>query len=248
MNYEKQVRTIVKKLLADKLIEKVDNKLSKHRAIDYKLSTAGMYYLVYYKRTEFIQLFKVILQHYDKNILFTAFLYPYLQKSSLENIRDTALISRIYAHIHECCEEIQNAIESTEKSQTKYVIQQVCLWEDVHEGGEDNTRLIDFLKHKFGLGWLDSKVQVVKYVDGDTLSISKGSNRILIKLVENRTKATLIHNRRELYRFTMSPGREILYRSEQTTEEWSVIFLQSRVESSGSGFDHSAGIENSYRL
>jgi hypothetical protein len=231
MGYKKNVGDVVKQLLACKLIERVENVTSKHDAHYYKLSTAGIYYFVYNKREEFIELFKILLQQYGKNIMFTTLLYPYLKKSSLENIGDTALISKIYAYLHECCEEIQSAIESTKKSHTKFVVQQVCLWEDVHDGGEDNTRLIDFLKLKFDLRWLDNGVNVVKYNDGGTLSISKGSNRVLIKLHENRTKAILIYNNKELYRFILSRGGEILYRSEQTAQDLSMDLLKSRVES-----------------
>ena len=230
MKDKKQVRVIVKQLEASKLIEEVNNKISKHRALYYMLSTAGLYYLVHNKRREFKEFFKIVLQRYDKNIIFTTLLYPYLKKSSLENIRDTALLSRIYAHLRECCEEIHSTIESIEKSYTKHVVQYICKWEDVHERGEDNTRLIDFLKDKFGLSWLDNRVQVVKYGEGGTVSMSKGSKIILIKLNENRTKAILIYNKKELYRFTLSPGDEILYRSEQTVEEWSMNFLKGRIE------------------
>jgi hypothetical protein len=230
MKYLKNVRAVVKQLLACKLIEKVDNVLSKHHAHYYKLSTAGLYYSVYKKREEFIELFKIFLQQYGNNIMFTTLLYPYLKRSSIESIRDTALISRIYAHLYESCEGIQSVIESIQKSYTKYVVQQVCLWGDVHEQGKDNTRLTNFLKHKFGLNWLDNRVQVTKYVDGGTISISKGGKRVLIKLNESRTKAILIYNKKELYRFTLSQGDEILYRSEQTIEEWSMNFLKNRVE------------------
>jgi hypothetical protein len=151
MKYLKNVRAVVKQLLACKLIEKVDNVLSKHHAHYYKLSTAGLYYSVYKKREEFIELFKIFLQQYGNNIMFTTLLYPYLKRSSIESIRDTALISRIYAHLYESCEGIQSVIESIQKSYTKYVVQQVCLWGDVHEQGKDNTRLTNFLKHSLDL-------------------------------------------------------------------------------------------------
>lgn len=38
-------------------------------------------------------------------------------------------------------------------------------------------------------------------------------------------------NRKELYKFTLSPGLEILYRGKQTIQEWSVFFFLKKVES-----------------
>jgi len=230
MKYKKGVKEIVKKLLDLILIEVVENKISKHEAIDYRLSTGGLYYLVYNKRREFIGLFNIVLQHYCQNIIFTTLLYPYLQKSSLINIRDTSLISKICAYLHECCEEIGNALGSIEKSRSKYMVQQICLWNDVHERGGNNYRLIDFLKPEFNLNWLDNRVEVTKYGNDSTVSISKGNNRILITLNEGRTEAIMTMNRKELYKFTVSPMLEILYKG-QTIQERSIFFFLKRVES-----------------
>ena len=63
------------------------------------------------------------------------------------------------------------------------------------------------------------------------LRISKGNNRILITLNERRTEAIMTMNRKELYRFTVSPMLEILYREKQTIQERSIFFFLKRVES-----------------
>lgn len=230
MKYKKGVDKIVKRLLDLKLIEAVENKISKHQAIDYRLSTGGLYYLVYNKRREFMGLFNIVLRHYCQNIIFTTLLYPYLQKSTLINIRDTALISKICAHLHECCEDVESVLESLGKSNSKYVVQQICLWNDVHEKGGDNYRLIDFLKREFNINWLDNRAEVIKYGNDNTLRISKRNNRILITLNERRTRAIMTLNRKELYKFTVSPMLEILYRG-QSVQEWSEFFFLKRVES-----------------
>jgi hypothetical protein len=227
--YNRRVKVIIGQLLNFKLIEKVENRISKHGAIDYRLSTGGLYYLIHNKRREFIGIFKKILHYYDRNIMFTTLLYPYIQKSSLENIIDTALISKVCAYLHECCEEIQSALESVEKSNSKYVVQQICLWNDVHAKGQDNYRLIDFLKHEFDINWLDNRAEVMKYGNDNAVRISKRNNRILIKLNEKKTEATMTINKKELYKFDFSPRLEILYRG-QTIQDWSTFFFLRRVE------------------
>jgi hypothetical protein len=231
MNFPKDVRKIVKQLLDLKLIENVENKISKHRAIDYRLSTGGLCYLIYNKKKEFIGLFNTVLQHYDQNIIFTTLLYPYLQKSSLVNIIDTTQISRICAYLHDCYEEIENVLESKEKNYSKSVVQQVCLWNDVHEKGADNNRLINFLKGEFDLNWLNNRAEVTKYGNDSTIRISKDSKRVLIRLNKKMNEAIMTVNRNEVYKFSVSPGLQILYRQEQTAEELSISFFISRVKS-----------------
>ncbi len=227
LNYNRRVKVVIKQLLNFKFIEKVENRISKHGAIDYRLSSGGLYYLIYNNRREFIGLFKKVLHYYDQNIMFTILLYPYLQKPSLENIIDTVLISKICAYLHECCEEIQSALESIENSNNKYVVQQVCLWNDVHERGRDNHRLIDFLKREFAINWLDNRAEVIKY--GNAVKISKRNNRILIMLNEKTTEATMTMNGKELHKFIVSPRLEILYKG-QTIQDWSTFFFLKRVE------------------
>jgi hypothetical protein len=231
MTYISGVKKRIKRLLGRNLIEKVENNTSKHRAIYYRLSTAGLYHLIYNKRGEFIGLFNKTLQHYDQHIIFRILLYPYCQKSSLEDISDTGLISKICIYLYDCCEEARNTLESIKKSYSRYVVQQICLWNDVHERGGDNYRLIDFLKRKFNLNWLDNRAEVTKYGNDNTIRISKDNNWVLIKLNERRTKAIMTMDGNVLYEFTFSPRLEILYRGKQTIEEWSMFFFLKRIES-----------------
>jgi len=204
MRYIQSVRKKIKQLLDSNLIVKVKNRTSKHRAIDYRLSTGGLYHLIYNKRIEFIGLFNRILQHYNQDIVFRILLYPYIQKSSLEGIRNASLISKICAYLYDCCEEVQNTLESIKKSHSRYVVQQVCLWNDVHERGEDNYRLIDFLKHKFNLNWLDNNVNVSKNSNDNIVRLSKGNNWLLIRLSEEKTEATMTVNGKEIQVFNLA--------------------------------------------
>ena len=120
-------------------------------------------------------------------------------------------------------------MESIEKSNSKHVVQQVCLWNDIHENGVDNCRLIDFLRYEFNIYWLDSSAEVEKYGNNSTVRISKRNNRMLIMLNERKTEATMTMNGKELYKFTVSPGLEVLYRG-QTIQDSSIFFFLKRVE------------------
>src|SRR5918992_438364 len=65
----KNVHKRVKRLYELKLIEK-EEKEFKHRAIYYRLSTGGIYYLIHNKSREFITLLQNVLQNHSDNIIF----------------------------------------------------------------------------------------------------------------------------------------------------------------------------------
>jgi hypothetical protein len=222
-------RDVIKKLSGWKLIEKAENKKkSKHGAKYYRLSTGGIYYLINNRWRVVTGLLKILLQSYNDNVIFSLLLYPYLQRETVLKIEETPLIAKISLYLHHCCEEIESAIESIRKSFVPYVVQQVFLWNDVP--GDDNHRLLEFLKNEFNFDWVD-KAEVTKYGDrNNTIRISHRSNSVLIKLNDKRTKANMTFRNKEICEFDFSPGLEILYRTNQTTQELHVDFFSGRVK------------------
>jgi hypothetical protein len=229
MKYPKGARDVIKKLYGWKLIEVTENKKnSKHGAKYYRLSTGGIYYLINNKWRVVTRLLKTLLEHYNDNIIFTHLLYPYLQQETVLKIEETPLIAKICLHLHNCCEGIEGALESIHKSFVPYVVQQVFLWNDVP--GHDNHRLFEFLKNEFNFDWVD-KAEVTKYGDGNnTIRISHRSNSLLIKLNDKKTKASMTVRNKEICEFDFSPELEILYRTNQTMEEFRVDFFADRVK------------------
>jgi hypothetical protein len=228
MKNKKGVWAVIKKLYGWKLIEVTENKKkSKHGAKYYRLSTGGIYYLINNKWRTVTGLLKTLLQDYYGNIIFTHLLYPYLQQETILKIEETPLIAKISLYLHDCCEEIEHALESIQKSLVPYVVQQVFLWNDVYD---DNHRLLGFLKNEFNFDWVD-KAEVVKYKDGNTIRISYRSNSLLIKLNNKKNKASMTFRNKEIYEFDFSPEGEILYRTNQTIEEFRVDFFAGRVKS-----------------
>jgi hypothetical protein len=210
----KNVHKRVKRLYELNLIEK-EEKQYERGAIYYRLSTGGIYYLIHNKNLEFINLLKKVLQNHSDNIIFKIFLDLYLKRDTLLQIQSTSRISRICSYLHECCEATERAIESINRSSTGHLVEQVFLWQDVP--GVDNHRLINFLKRQFGVNWLQN-AEIIKFHDGNTIKISHGSNSLLIKLNDNKDKAILTINRKNVYEFTFSPSLEVLYRGQPIKE------------------------------
>ena len=214
MDYKNVHKRIIR-LYELKLIEKED-KEAKHGAIYYKLSTGGIYYLIHNKNLEFFGVLKNVLQNHSDSMIFKIFLYPYMERDTILQIKSTSRISRICSYLHECCEATERAIESINRSSIGHLAKQVFLWQDVP--GVDNHRLIDFLKQKFDIDWLE-KAEIIKSDDRNTIRISRGRKSIMIKLNDKKDKAILTINRKKEYEFTfLTQTYEVLYRGQPIKE------------------------------
>jgi hypothetical protein len=210
----KNVHKRVKRLYELKLIEK-EEKEFKHRAIYYRLSTGGIYYLIHNKSREFITLLQNVLQNHSDNIIFKVLLDPYIKRDTILRIEDTSRKSQICSYLHECCEATERTLESINRSSHGHLVEQVFLWQDVP--GVDNHRLTDFLKERFKVNWLQN-AKIIKFPDGNTIKISHGSESLLITLNDKRNKAIMTINRENVYEFTFSQYLEVLYRGQSIKE------------------------------
>ena len=211
----KNVHNRIKRFYELKLIEK-EEKESEHGAIYYRLSTGGIYYLIHNKNLEFINLLKKVLHNHSNNIIFKIFLDPYINRDTLLQIQSTSRISRVCSYLHGCCEATERAIESINRSSIGHLAEQVFMWYDVP--GVDNHRLIDFLKQKFDVDWLE-KAEIIKSDDHNAIRISRGSKSIMIKLDDKKDKAILTINRKNKYEFTFLPRTYgVLYRGQSIKE------------------------------
>jgi hypothetical protein len=209
----KNVHKRVKRLYELNLIEK-EEKESERGAIYYRLSTGGIYYLIHNKSRDFIDLLKKVLQNHSDNIIFKRFLDPYVKRDTILQIESSSRKSQICSYLHDCCDETERAIESINRSSSRYIVEQVFLWQDVP--GADEWRLKDFLKRKFDVDWLENAE--IRKADENTIKISHGSKSISIKLNDKKDKAILTINRKNVYEFTFSRSLEVLYRGQSVKE------------------------------
>ncbi len=61
-------------------------------------------------------------------------------------------------------------------------------WDDVP--GNDNEKLIEFLKQRYGIGWVIT-AKIVKIDDDKTIKVSSGVNSLSLKLINEKTKVNL---------------------------------------------------------
>ena len=109
----KNVHEIVKKLHSLELIELVGKKLLKkerdslHNPIYYKLTTGGIFHLIYKDQislmTSDIGRIKKFFQNYSENIVFRTILYPYFDEQSLSRMDNSIIIEGILDYLNKCC-------------------------------------------------------------------------------------------------------------------------------------------------
>jgi hypothetical protein len=77
-------------------------------------------------------------------------------------------------------------------------------WDDVP--GNDSVRLIKFLDEKIGVGWAKN-AEIKKAEDGKTIALSDGTNLVLLRRNEVKTKVTLRINNAETNKFIAKKKR-----------------------------------------
>ena len=197
----KKIRRHINKLSAKRLIDKFQTKTSQHKAKYSKLSMRGIYYLILKNSILPDNIIKGILRNYGDNILFQLFLYPYINQDTLLQITNTALLSKISLFLYECCKRIEDALRLINNKRSRYAVEQVFIWQDVPSKNYENNKLLEFLKRKFNLDWIDH-AEIEKIENDNKLRISYKANSILIILDDKKTKAILkIKNREIKYEF-----------------------------------------------
>jgi hypothetical protein len=186
----KNVHRRIKKLHSLHLIEAIEGE-TKHSAIYYRLSTGGLYYLIYKHRRFLIRALKKILQNYADNIIFNTLLYPYIERDTILQMTLANIISKICKYLHDCCEQTESAIESIDKNIGQLFPGELFIWQ--HVPGDHNNKLLQFLKRVFRLDWSEN-VKIRKIEHGNAIKLSYNQYSLLIKLDDRKTRATLTIN------------------------------------------------------
>ncbi|HET7392046.1 MAG TPA: hypothetical protein VFJ51_14605 [Nitrososphaeraceae archaeon] len=117
------------------------------------------------------------------------------------NIYDTRLLSKVCGYLYDCCEATETALDSINNVAGEYNKEEVFIWKDVP--GVDNSRLLNFLRQRFNLNWLD-KADIKKFEDDNTIRIRYRSNSLSIILNDKKTSAELRINHKKVYEFVVN--------------------------------------------
>jgi hypothetical protein len=206
--YEK-VRQKIKRLHSFKLIEEIRKedvcKLGElvHRAVYYKLSAGGIFYLLY-KAKHIVPFLRPLsrrsfIRHHGDNIIFRTFLYPYLEKQTLLDIKGLVITEEIFRYLYRCCDTIHKTIDSLEKfKDTSQWTKPLFDWNNIP--GQHDRGTLMFLDNEFHLN-MGEYIRLEKTDQGQTLRILHEKNDVtLIKLdKEKEDRAFLICSDKRQY-------------------------------------------------
>ena len=124
----------------------------------YRLSTGGVYSLIFKRKQSFLRVIKSLFQNYSHNIIFTSFIYPHFARDSVVicSLSSTTL-QIICSYLYDCCELTERELDSIkQKPRPSLTCQEAAFVWDKIPGEETKTGiLIDFLKRTFVVDWIE---------------------------------------------------------------------------------------------
>jgi hypothetical protein len=183
----KNVHSRVTRLYELRFIEKIE-KESLRGAKYYKLSTFGIFYLIYNINTfnNTLLLTKNILLNHGDNILFKEFFGLIVDINTVLK-SSPIFVMCVRDYLHDCCQEILTVVESRKEGNS--VSTPIFVWQKVP--GEDTTPLKRFLKERFDLNLVDKNLRFKKINDGYTIEIIDGTNIVHIDLNGEKSRTTI---------------------------------------------------------
>jgi hypothetical protein len=198
---ERSVRRHVSDLEKMGLIERVKKEPVQHKAKPCRLTISGIAYLIMKKEIMYNDIIRGILKNYGNNPLFQIFVYSYIGEQTLLRLTSFNSLSPLSLYLYECCRELNDAVSTVNTARSKYLTEQLFVWQHVPSHDERETNCLrEFLKREFKLSWVDL-ADFEKIENDRTLRISYKVNSVLIKLNNTRTKAILRIRREEKYEF-----------------------------------------------
>ncbi len=209
--------------------------------IPFKISLNGIFYMMLnHVGQSYNELIIPLLHRYDSNVLFTLFLYPFINKNTLLKIEDNVVFSIIYAYLKNVCSAINNFVKSsndlvcaTDKDDG-CLLKRLFMWprysnplstpESISFYDDD---LRNHLKMTLKWDWID-KAKFIPNYDKNVVDIIKPNEPeeiIRLSINEQDGKAILMMNDSNLDEFIITTNTLFLSIDTKTKEKKSEYFL-----------------------
>jgi hypothetical protein len=199
MSY-KNVHEHVQNILKSGLIEQIQDSDKEHGKKYYKLTEYGLYLLflngpsilvdqnkLQNVNEPTISLTASIFQYYKDSLLFHVFLYPFIQKETIEKINSPFILIFILEYLTDCCRTVAYLLNDPHLMHDKYI--RIFNW--VNPTKQDIIRLLEGIRRKFKLQIDDYNKIKFKRINEKTLIISHPNFEVVIKLDLEGKKATV---------------------------------------------------------
>jgi hypothetical protein len=182
----------VHKLHSLNLIKEVKQENTKHGAIYYRLTTGGIFRLIYGSRGIPVYNQRKLLEYYGDNVIFKTFIYPFIERKTLIQLPSYVLfVAPVFSFVDECC----RVTEQKQYKDPKYTgiddstpVYEMFDWNDLQ--GQDKNRLMDFLDST-SVKWADESAKIESLDNGSTIKVSENEHSLFIRLNDKKTKAIL---------------------------------------------------------
>ena len=189
---------------------------SKHNAIYYSISSAGIFYLV---KTDPQKAKKELILKNKNDGFFKCLLYPYIDLETLEKINSEYILSNIFRYLSKCCETIYGPLtilDSIEEEGGELYFLTVTTYltdpeYDDHSYG--SKQFIEYIKNEFNIKWLDvNNTKITEVEKGKLFKISNGkNNELLFELHPERDIAIISERNRKIDEFDIEKWGEWNY-------------------------------------
>lgn len=121
---------------------------------------------------------------------FEGYFAHHFELRSLERAHKQRIVEKMTEKLHEYTENYYMALVSYSYSLAEHLkkISQSFSWDEVP--GNDSGRLVEFLKQKFGISWVET-AKIEKIDDGRTIRVTDGKNYLSLGLNNEKTKVNL---------------------------------------------------------
>ena len=207
----KNVHKNVKRLYQLGILKEISNtSLAKHGAIYYKLSSFGIYFTFLLHKINSLNISKLI-ENYPNDGLLEYFLYQFIEKKTVKEIKSDIILGYIFAFLTDCCINIQRSlkhlpqIEKDRGYSTCITVIDNLINPDLEDywfGGSKD--FIDYLKKRFKIKWLDKNTSKINYNKSDNLiKIVEKNYSLILKLNTKSKKAILDYKENSLFEFEL---------------------------------------------
>ena len=186
----KNVHKRVKKLYDLRILKEVSNTgPTKHGSIYYKLSSFGIYYIFLIGKINSSN-FENLFENYPNDGLLEYFLYQFIEKKTVKEIKSYVIFGYILEFLKDCCISIERLlkhlpqIEKNRGYSTCITVTDNLINPDLADywfGGSNS--FIEYLKERFKIKWVDKNTSKINYNKSESLiNIVEKNKTLLLKL------------------------------------------------------------------
>jgi hypothetical protein len=137
---ERSIRRRISELAEIGLIERIQKEAFQHKAKLCRLTMSGIVYLILKKEIMYNNVIKGILKNYSNNPLFQLFVYPHIRQNTLLQLTSFNSLSPLSLFLYECCRELKAAVDTINSTRSKYLIEQLFVWQSIPARDEHATK------------------------------------------------------------------------------------------------------------